>query len=160
MESFRRSVNGNPPDAGLLMRVKLNRLARAGQRQVIAVERAQPGMVERVIVETAKPFAPQTVRPNPFLELFLDAFLFLAGRLGRLRLLRLLKLQQRADVMRLRRVNDDDALALFEFAARALPMLQRSKRKYPRVGATRLPWEIVPQNIFLPLLAERGEGRG
>jgi hypothetical protein len=55
------------------MRVKLNRLARAGQRQVIAVERAQPGVVERVVVETAKPFAPRIVRPNPFLELFLDA---------------------------------------------------------------------------------------
>jgi hypothetical protein len=53
--------------------MKLNRLARAGQRQVIAVERAQPGVVERVVVETAKPFAPRIVRPNAFLELFLDA---------------------------------------------------------------------------------------
>ena len=63
----------NPPDAGLLMTVKLNRLACAGQCQVIAIERAQPGVVERVVVETAKPFAPRIVRPNPFLEPFLDA---------------------------------------------------------------------------------------
>jgi hypothetical protein len=68
------------------MLVKLNRLARAGQCQVIAVEGAQPGVVERVVVETAKPFAPRIVRPNPFLELFLDAFLLLAGGLGRLRI--------------------------------------------------------------------------
>jgi hypothetical protein len=141
------------------MRVKLNRLARAGQRQVIAVERAQPGVVERVVVETAKPFAPRIVRPNPFLELFLDAFLLLAGGLGCLRLLRLLKLQQRADVIRLRRVNDDDALALIEFAARALPMLQRSKRKQPRVGATRLPWGNAPQNNSpSPRPTRRGPG--
>jgi len=41
-----------------LMLVKLNRLACAGQCQVIAVEGTQPGVVERVVVETAKPFAP------------------------------------------------------------------------------------------------------
>jgi hypothetical protein len=40
---------------------------------MIAVERAQPGVVERVVVETAKSFAPRIVRPDPFLELFLDA---------------------------------------------------------------------------------------
>jgi hypothetical protein len=53
--------------------MNLNRLTRAGQCQMIAVERAQPGVVERVVVETAKPFAPRIVRPNPFLELILDA---------------------------------------------------------------------------------------
>lgn len=48
----------NPPDPGLLVRVKLNRPACARQRQVIAVECAQPGVVERVVVEAAKSFAP------------------------------------------------------------------------------------------------------
>ena len=76
----------NPPDTGLLMLVKLNRLACAGQCQVIAVEGTQPGVVERVVVETAKPLAPRIVRPDPFFELFLDAFLLLAGSLGRLRI--------------------------------------------------------------------------
>src|ERR1035441_5343894 len=55
------------------MPMNLNRLTRAGQCQMIAVERAHPGVVERVVVETAKPFAPRIVRPNPFLELILDA---------------------------------------------------------------------------------------
>jgi len=39
------------------------------------------------------------------------------------------KLEQRTQIVGAGGVNDDDALALFEFAARALPMLQRSKRK-------------------------------
>jgi hypothetical protein len=38
----------NPPDTGLLVRVKLNRTARVGQGQVIAVECAQPGVVDPV----------------------------------------------------------------------------------------------------------------
>ena len=44
-------------------------------------------------------------------------------------ILRLRKLEQRTQIISAGGVNDDDALALFEFAARALPMLQRSKRK-------------------------------
>ena len=43
------------------------------------------GVIECVVVETAKPFAARIIRPNPFLEPFLDAFLFLAGGFCRLR---------------------------------------------------------------------------
>ncbi len=75
----------NAPDAGLLVRVKLNRPARAGQRQVVAVERADARVIERVVVEAAKPFPPRVVRPDPFLEPFLDALLFFARGLGGLR---------------------------------------------------------------------------
>ena len=75
----------NAPDAGLLVCVKLNRPARAGQRQVIAVERADARVIERVVVEAAKPFPPRIIRPNPFLEPFLDALLLFARGFGRLR---------------------------------------------------------------------------
>ena len=75
----------NAPDPGLLMRVKLNCAARAGQRQMVAVERADARVIERVVVEAAKPFPARVVGPNPFLELFLDALLFFASGLGRLR---------------------------------------------------------------------------
>ena len=42
------------PDAGLLVRMQLNVRARARQRQVFAVERADAGMIERVVVKPAR----------------------------------------------------------------------------------------------------------
>ena len=43
----------NAPDARLLVQLKLNRRTRARQRQMFAVERADPPMIERVIVKPA-----------------------------------------------------------------------------------------------------------
>ncbi len=42
-------------------------------------------MIERVIVKAAKPFPPFIIRPDPFLESFLDALLFFACGFGGLR---------------------------------------------------------------------------
>ena len=67
------------------MRVKLNGRAGARQRQVIAVERANARVIERVVVKAAKPFPPSIIRPNPFLEPFLDALLLFPRGLGGLR---------------------------------------------------------------------------
>ena len=64
--------------------MKLNRLARSGQRQMVPVERANTGVIECLIVKTAKAFAARIIQPNPLLEPFLDTFLFLAGRFCRL----------------------------------------------------------------------------
>ena len=66
------------PDTGLLVRVKLNRPARTGQGQMIAVKRANARMIKRVVVEPTEPLSPRVVRPNSFLESFLDVLLFLA----------------------------------------------------------------------------------
>ena len=44
------------PYPGLLVSVQLDRPARAGQRQVVAIESADTRVVERVIVEAAEPF--------------------------------------------------------------------------------------------------------
>jgi hypothetical protein len=51
---------------------------------VFAID-ADARMIERVIVKAAKPFPPVVIRPNPFLEPFLDAFLFFPRGLGGLR---------------------------------------------------------------------------
>src|SRR5436853_499792 len=69
----------------LPMPMKLNSLACTGQCQMIAIERAKPGMVERVVVKPTEPFASRVVRPNPFFESFFDALLLLACGLGCLR---------------------------------------------------------------------------
>ena len=66
------------------MGVKLNRLACAGQGQVVSVERANASVVERVIVKPAKSFPTRVIQPYPFLEPFLDPFLLLPGSLSRL----------------------------------------------------------------------------
>ena len=42
-------------------------------------------MIERVVVKAAKPLPPCIIRPNPFLEPFLDALLFFPRGLGGLR---------------------------------------------------------------------------
>jgi hypothetical protein len=63
------------------MSMKLNRTARAGQGQVIAVKRANARVIERVVVESAKPFPPRIVRPNPFLEPFFEAYRFYSSRI-------------------------------------------------------------------------------
>jgi hypothetical protein len=65
--------------------VKLNGRTGSRQGQVFAVERADARMIERIIVKAAKPFAPVVIRPNPFLEPFLDALLFFPRGLGGLR---------------------------------------------------------------------------
>ena len=52
---------------------------------MVAVERADARVIERVVVEAAKPFPPRIIRPDPFLEPFLDALLFFARGLGGLR---------------------------------------------------------------------------
>jgi len=49
----------------LLVRWKLNCTARAGQGQVIAVKRANARVIERVVVEAAKPFSSRIVRTKP-----------------------------------------------------------------------------------------------
>ena len=46
------------PDTGFLVCVKLNRPARAGQGQVIAVKRANARVIERVVVKTTQTLAP------------------------------------------------------------------------------------------------------
>ena len=45
------------PYSRLLMRMKLDRPARAGQRQVVAVEGADACVVEGIVIEAAEPFA-------------------------------------------------------------------------------------------------------
>ena len=52
---------------------------------MVAVERADARVIERVVVEPAKPFPPRIIRPDPFFESFLDALLFFARGLGGLR---------------------------------------------------------------------------
>ena len=47
----------NPPDTGFLMQMQLNVRAGAGQRQVVPVERPNTGVIECIIVKSAKPFA-------------------------------------------------------------------------------------------------------
>ena len=74
------------PDTGLLMQVQLHIRAGTGQRQVFTVERADPRMIERVIVKTHEPFPPSVIRPDPFFEPFLDALLFFTGGLCGLRI--------------------------------------------------------------------------
>ena len=49
------------------------------------MECADPAMIERVLVKAAKSFPLWIIRPDPFLEPFLDALLFFAPRLGGLR---------------------------------------------------------------------------
>ena len=73
------------PDAGLLVRLQRDGLARTGQRQMLAVEGAKPRVIEGVIVKSAEPFAPRIIRPYPFLEPLLGALLLFASRFRRLR---------------------------------------------------------------------------
>jgi len=73
------------PDARFLVSVELNRPAYAGQRQMVAVERADARVVESVVVKTAEPLTPRVIRPDPFLEPLFDSLLFLAGSLSGLR---------------------------------------------------------------------------
>ena len=75
----------NAPDPGLLVSMKLNRPARTGQGQMIAIERADARVIERVVVKSAEPFPPRIIRPHPFFELFFDAFLFFTRSLRGLR---------------------------------------------------------------------------
>src|SRR5204863_6407951 len=63
------------PYSRLLMRVKLDCAARAGERQVLAVEGADAGVVEGVVVKPQQPFAARIFLPYPFLESFFDALL-------------------------------------------------------------------------------------
>jgi len=73
------------PHARFLVSMQLNRPARAGQRQVVAVESADTRVVERVVVEAAEAFAVRVIRPHPLLEPLFDAFLLFASGFGRLR---------------------------------------------------------------------------
>ena len=73
------------PNPRLLVMVKLNGRTRPRQRQVFAVKRADTRMIERVIVKAHEPFPPFIIRPDPFLEPFLDTLLFFPRGFGGLR---------------------------------------------------------------------------
>src|SRR5688572_6988334 len=45
---------------------------------MLAVESAQPSVIEGIVVKTAEPFPARIVGPNPFLEPLLYPFLFLS----------------------------------------------------------------------------------
>ena len=70
------------PDGVLLVRAQRDLLAAAGQRQMAAVEDAQPHGVELVVVFAAEPFAPLVVLPHPRFEALLDLLHLVARGFG------------------------------------------------------------------------------
>jgi len=76
----------DPPHRGLLVGAERDRRARAGDRQVIAGERAQAMVIELAIVERDQPLATFVVLPNPFCEPVLDFLLLLPRAFGRARI--------------------------------------------------------------------------
>jgi hypothetical protein len=68
--------------AAFLVGAKRDRRTRAGQREVVAVKRAQPEVIEFAVVELHQPLAAGVVLPDPFGKPVLDLLLFVAGGLG------------------------------------------------------------------------------
>lgn len=52
------------------------------QREVVAIERANPGVIKRIVVQPAEAFPTDVVPKKPFLESVLYALLLFPGRLG------------------------------------------------------------------------------
>src|ERR1043166_7142732 len=72
----------NTPDGSALVGPKLNGWTCAGQSQVIAIECAQPNVVEFVVVFSSEALPPFVIIPNPIFEAVPYLLLLVASRFG------------------------------------------------------------------------------
>ena len=125
------------PHAGLLVRSQRDRLARAGQGEMIAIEGARSNVVEAVVVQPREPLAALVIRPNPGFEPLLDFLLLVTSAFGRLRV-------------------DDRLLVAVEVVNRGCLEIQSVLNQIEGRGAVRAPIRGIGYGPFcLPISGDK-----